>query len=90
MQEDLLGKSLESIRDTVLVIERKTNEKGHLFDGVDAKEIAELVEEKTKIKIPAEYINLEKAIKEVGKYKISIRRGEQEVPFEIEIKQDLR
>ncbi len=90
VQEDLLGKSLESIRDTVLVIERKTNEKGHLFDGVDAKEIAELVEEKTKIKIPAEYINLEKAIKEVGKYKISIRRGEQEVPFEIEIKQDLR
>lgn len=86
IQEDLFGKSLESVRDTVLVIERKTNEKGHLFDGVDAKEIAGLVEEKTKIKIPAEYINLEKTIKEVGKYKISIRKGDREVPFEIEVK----
>ena len=86
VQEDLLGKSLESVRDTVLVIERKANEKGHLFDGVDVKEIAELVEEKTKIKIPAECVNLEKTIKEVGKYKISIRKGDREVPFEIEIK----
>ena len=72
----------------------KANEKGHLFDGVDAKEIAGLVEEKTKAKIPAECVNLEKTIKEVGKYKISIQKGDQEVPFEIEIKalikQDLR
>ncbi len=86
VREDLFGKSLESLRDAVLVVERKANEKGHLFDGVDAKEIAGLVEEKTKIKIPAECVNLEKAIKEVGKYKISIRKGDQEVPFEIEIK----
>ncbi len=86
VQEDLLGKSFESIRDTVFIIERKTNEKGHLFDGVDAREIAELLGEKIKADVPVESVNLEKTIKEVGKHKISIQKGDQEVPFEIEIK----
>lgn len=86
VQEDLLGKSFESIRDTVLIIERKANEKGHLFDGVDVKEIAELLGEKIKADVPAESINLEKTIKEIGKHKISIQKGDLEVPFEIEIK----
>lgn len=86
LQEALLEKTLDALRDFTFVIERRANEKGHLFDGLDIKEIAGLIKEKFKIEIPGERIKLEKSIKEIGKYKIAFQKGETEVPFEIEIK----
>ena len=81
IQEDLFEKSLESLQDVVFVVERKANEKGHLFDGVDVKEIAGLLEEKLKGKIPLEYIKLEKPIKEIGKHEITVQKGEPQSVF---------
>lgn len=46
IQKDLLEKTIDSLQDKVFIIERKANEKGHLFDGVDAREIAEILKEK--------------------------------------------
>ncbi len=86
LHEDLLGKSLESLKDSVIVIERKANEKGHLFDGVDAKEIAGLLGEKLKGEISPDYIQLEKPIKEIGKHEITIQKGDHKVSFQMEIK----
>ncbi len=86
IQENLLQKSLESLKDSVITIERKANEKGHLFDGLDVREISGILEEKLKAEVPLEYIKLEKTIKEIGKHKIAIRKGDWETSFEIEIK----
>lgn len=86
LHEDLLGKSLESLKDSVIVIERKANEKGHLFDGVDAKEIAGFLKEKLKGEISPEYIQLEKPIKEIGQHEITVQKGDRKVSFQIEIK----
>ncbi len=86
IQENLLEKSLDSLKDFTFVVERKVNEKGHLYDAVDVKEIAGLLEEKLKGKIPPECIILEKPLKETGKHKITLRKGEREAVFEIEIK----
>jgi large subunit ribosomal protein L9 len=85
VKEDLMEKSLESLKDVVLTIERKANEKGHLYDAVDAREIAELLKEKLKGEIPLEYIKLEKPIKELGKHEIMLQKGEQQATFQIEI-----
>jgi large subunit ribosomal protein L9 len=86
VQKDLFEKSLGSLRDFTFVIERKANEKGHLYDAVDIKEIAGLLKEKIKAEIPFEYIKLDKPIKEIGKHKVAIQKGDLETPFEIEIK----
>ncbi|PIQ69505.1 MAG: 50S ribosomal protein L9 [Candidatus Tagabacteria bacterium CG_4_10_14_0_2_um_filter_40_13] len=86
LHEDLFGKSLESLKDSVIVIERKANEKGHLFDGVDVKEIAGLLEEKLKGEISPDYIQLEKPIKEIGRHEITIQKGDSKASFMIEIK----
>lgn len=86
IQENLLEKSLDSLKDFILVIERKTNEKGHLYDAVDVKEIAGLLTEKLKSEISPEHIKIEKPIKEIGKYEIAVQKGDRQVPFQIEIK----
>ena len=86
IQENLLQKSLESLKDFVIMIEKKANEKGHLFDGLDAREISGILGEKLKAKVPFEYIKLEKTIKEIGKHQIIIRKGDWKTSFEIEIK----
>ncbi len=86
VQEDLFEKLLESLKDAVFVVERKVNEKGHLFDGFDVKEIAGLLEEKLKGKIPLEYIKLEKPIKEIGKHEITVQKGDRKATFQLEVK----
>ena len=83
--DELLHKSLEDLKGSALVIRRKTNKKGHLFDGVDVKEISAILREKTRMEIPSEWIRLEKPIKESGKHKITLRRSGLESSFEIEI-----
>lgn len=85
VQEKLLEKSLESLRDFTFIIEKKANEKGHLYDALDVKEITELLKEKLRGEIPLEYIKLERPIKEIGKHKITVQKGEREASFEIEI-----
>ncbi len=86
VHEDLFDKALESLKDSVIVIERKANEKGHLFDGVDVKEIAGLIEEKLKGEISPDYIQFEKPIKEIGQHEITIQKKDHKVSFKIEIK----
>lgn len=85
LQENLLRKSLESLKDSIITVEKKVNEKGHLFDGLDAREIAGILKEKINIKISPEHIELGEAIKEMGKHKITFRKGDWETSFEIEI-----
>ena len=73
VQEELLHKSLESIDGKTIAISGKANEKGHLFAGLHKAEIIPAIERDLRISIPAEYIVLEKPIKEVGDHKIEIK-----------------
>jgi len=86
VQENLLEKSLDSLEETNLVAEKKANEKGHLFDGVDAREVAEIIKENLKIEILPEYIKLEKPIKEIGRHEIAVQKSGREINFQLEIK----
>ncbi len=88
IQENLFIKTLETLRDSSVIVEKKANEKGHLYDALDIKEIAGLLKEKINVEIPPEYIKLEKPIKEIGKHKITVAKEglqDPEVSFEIEI-----
>jgi large subunit ribosomal protein L9 len=72
IQEELLLKNLEIIKNLKLELKEKTNEKGHLFAGI-TKEIlhSELVK-KTRLNIDISSIRLDKPIKEVGEHKVLV------------------
>lgn len=72
IQEDLLIKNLEEIKEKVLNITAKADEKGHLFSGIHSKELVEEMKRQHHADISVEFIILEKPIKEIGEYEIPI------------------
>lgn len=72
VQTDLLMKNLEEIKDKILHIKAKADEKGHLFSGIHKKEIVEEMKKQNHADIAEEFITLEKPIKEIGEHEIPI------------------
>jgi large subunit ribosomal protein L9 len=72
VQESLLLKNLEAIKDKTITIKGKTNDKGHLFSAIHKKEITEAMKEQNHADISEEFIVLEKPIKEIGEHEIQI------------------
>lgn len=66
-----LEKNLESLSGVRIEIERKANEKDHLFDSVDKKEIYNILKDNHR-EVPENMIELDKPIKEVGEHKVKI------------------
>jgi large subunit ribosomal protein L9 len=79
VQAKLVEEGLASLADTKLTFTKKANEKGHLYDGVDAAEIAE------KAGIPVDAVHIEKPFKELGTFEVPVAMGEQFGKFSIEI-----
>lgn len=73
VQENLLLRNLEGLKDKVLVMYGKANEKGSLFQAIHVKEISEAMHKEHLAEISPEFIDLEKPIKEVGEYEIPIK-----------------
>lgn len=86
VKEDLLAKSLKSIHDAVVTVEAEANEKGHLFAGLHAAEIAPLVKEKTGVDLLPEFIKLEKPVKEAGEHKIDVSVQGKSATFTLVVK----
>ena len=76
VQEDILQKNLEGLKDLKVVWDGKNNEKGHLFAGIHSQDISKILKEQSHLDIPAELIQLEKPIKETGQYKIKVKDKE--------------
>ncbi|MEK7390585.1 MAG: 50S ribosomal protein L9 [Patescibacteria group bacterium] len=72
IQDNLLHKNLETISNTKLRIISKSNDKGHLFSGIHKEQIAVELLAQTNLEVPADLIQMEKPIKEIGEHKIKI------------------
>jgi large subunit ribosomal protein L9 len=66
----LIAERMAALAQERIVFTKKANELGHLYDGLDAKEIAE------KTQLPVDAISLEKPIKEIGEFEIPVSQGE--------------
>lgn len=73
IQSDILDKNIQVLDGLKISIKEKANEKGHLFAGIRAKEIAKILKEQKNIEIPEEIIELEKPIKEKGEHKVKAK-----------------
>ena len=68
----LLTQNIAALAEAHIVIKMKANEKGHLYDAVDAAEIVKVAKEQAHIDLPEEVIKLEKPIKELGTFDVPV------------------
>lgn len=68
----LLKKNLEALKEKKLEIEARSNEQGHLFEGIHAKEIVAALKQNLRIDLDAEYIKLKSPLKKTGEHTIDI------------------
>ncbi len=65
----LIDERVAALAEHPVIIRKKVNEKGHLYDAVDVRDIAEATE------LPVESISIDKPIKERGTYTIAVSGG---------------
>ena len=69
MDRKMLEERLAALAEGRTVILKKANKQGHLYDAVDAKDIAEATG------LPAGIIHLEKPFKEIGTFEVPVSMG---------------
>ncbi len=72
VDQALLHKSMKTLSETVITIKGKANEEGKLFAAIHKEEISEKLREQAGIEMPAEYLDIEKPVKEVGEHEIPV------------------
>ncbi|MEK7079894.1 MAG: 50S ribosomal protein L9 [Patescibacteria group bacterium] len=75
----LIENRLVQLAEERVTIIKKANEQGHLYDGLDAKELAIATQ------LPEEVVKLEKPIKELGTFEVPVAFGEQFGSFTVDI-----
>lgn len=81
IQKALAQKALEMLKDVKVVLDKRANEKGHLFEQVHLQEISTAIKDQAKLDIAPEFIKIEKPIKEIGGHKISVEIGKNKGEF---------
>ncbi len=79
IEASLASKRIAALTDGTIVIKKKANELGHLYDAVDAAEIAKAAN------LPEEAIKLEKPFKKIGTHDVPVAMGEVFGKFSISI-----
>lgn len=85
VQENLLEKNFDALKNVRLEMAEKANEKGNLFKGVTADILSRELNKQVHIELPVTAIVLEKPIKEVGEHKIDVLVGEHKTSFTLVI-----
>lgn len=83
VQTDLLMKNLEEIKNKIITIKVKADEKGHLFSKIHIKEIVDEMKKQNHADIKEEFIVLEKPIKEIGEFDIPIEIKSKKSSFKL-------
>jgi large subunit ribosomal protein L9 len=75
IREKLTEKQVEMLKGVKIVLKKKGNEKGHLFEKIHPAEISEALKEQAKIDIDPEFLIIEKPIKEIGEHAVIVQVG---------------
>src|SRR3989344_6023552 len=82
IQAELLEKNLEELKDRIVHIQAKADDKGHLFAGIHKKEIAEALAQE-RMQISEAFIDLEKPLKILGEFEIPVKVGDKKSSFKL-------
>ena len=81
MKNSALRNQIELLKGVKITIQKKANDKGHLFEKLHESEISAALKAEAKIEIDPEYIKLETPIKEIGEYVVNVEVGENKGEF---------
>ncbi len=84
----LLAQNIAALVEARIIIRAKANEKGHLYDAVGKSEIERAVKENARIDLPRDAIRLERPIKELGTFNITVAVAETFGTFSITIEEE--
>jgi large subunit ribosomal protein L9 len=70
VSDGLIVETLKGLSETPTTITKKANDKGHLYDAVNAADIAAAT------KLPEDAVRLEKPIKELGEFEVPVSYGD--------------
>jgi len=68
----LVAQGLATLAEAHIVLKRKANDKGVLYDAVGANEILHAAHEQAHVELPIDAIRIEKPIKKVGLFTIPV------------------
>ena len=75
----LIKQTIAALAEGKVTIGKKANDKGHLYDAVNASDIAMVAN------LPVEVIALEKPIKELGMFTVPVSNGEDFGSIQVEV-----
>ena len=84
-QNALLEKAIDGVGKAVVTISGKANEEGHLYAGITKEVIAQELGRAIGVSMQPEYIKLDKALKEVGEFKVQVEWNGKEAEFTVKI-----
>lgn len=84
-QDDNLEKSLAKVKGASVTIVRTANEEGHLYAGVTRDDLALELGKAVSASYTADHIVLEKPIKEVGEFSITVKVGDKTAEFALKV-----
>ncbi|OHA92647.1 MAG: 50S ribosomal protein L9 [Candidatus Zambryskibacteria bacterium RIFCSPHIGHO2_02_39_10] len=85
IEEELLVKSLENLKNLTVTLKEKANDKGYLFAGITKEMLAGEILKISRLNINPEFIKLVKPIKEVGEHKVLVEVMGRSVEFTVKI-----
>jgi large subunit ribosomal protein L9 len=85
IQEDLLNKNLEEIKNKTVVVKAKSDETGHLFSAIHEKDLVEAMKTQHHVDIAPEFIILKKPIKSLGEFDIPIEIKNKKSSFKLRV-----
>jgi large subunit ribosomal protein L9 len=83
IREELTKKQIEMLKEVKIILTKKGNEKGHLFEKIHPEEISQALKEQARIDINPEFIKLEKPIKEIGEHMVIAEVGKNKGEFKL-------
>lgn len=85
IREKLTEKQIEMLKAVKIVLNKKGNKKGNLFEKVHTHEISEALKEQARIEIDPEFLVIEKPIKEAGEHTVIAEVGKNRGEFKVVI-----
>jgi large subunit ribosomal protein L9 len=85
IKEKLTEKQVEMLRGIKIVLKKKGNDKGHLFEKIHPVEISQALKDQAKIEIDPEFLSIEKPIKEIGEHTVIVQVGKNKGEFKVVI-----
>ena len=83
IKEKLTEKQIETLKGIKVVLKKKSNEKGHLFEQVHADEIAEALKTQAGVEVGSESLIIKEPIKTVGEHQVSVQIGKNKGEFKV-------